>query len=249
MKCISLWLCVWCFRGLLEQAREWEQAGEHSRAVECYLKVKDDSKAALMEKCWMKVKDTFTTGPLSTNTATFSNRTAFSFKFAVDGWWNECNHWWWRKGKGHSVTNINRFLSGGFHSKYCVLLIKVLRRPDHLKFEWFGLMVLLNRKVTGSQRSIVFFLVWLTSVRKRRRQIVIVSRWHSNKGHGVNAINMWLPGESLKLCIVRFYSNYLYVDGKRWSINLWSSPEVTKHLDTTAAVQKLGLLSYVQMFF
>lgn len=45
--------------GLLEQAREWEQSGEHSRAVECYLKVKDDSNPALMEKCWMKVKDTF----------------------------------------------------------------------------------------------------------------------------------------------------------------------------------------------
>lgn len=42
--------------GLLEQAREWEQSCEYSRAVECYLKVKDDSDAALMEKCWMKVK-------------------------------------------------------------------------------------------------------------------------------------------------------------------------------------------------
>lgn len=41
--------------GLLEQAREWEQSCEYSRAVECYLKVKDDSEAALMEKCWMKV--------------------------------------------------------------------------------------------------------------------------------------------------------------------------------------------------
>lgn len=41
--------------GLLEQAREWEQSCEYSRAVECYLKVKDDSDAALMEKCWMKV--------------------------------------------------------------------------------------------------------------------------------------------------------------------------------------------------
>jgi len=51
--------CVWCFRGvegLLEQAREWEQSGEYSRAVECYLKVKDDSNTALVEKCWMKVK-------------------------------------------------------------------------------------------------------------------------------------------------------------------------------------------------
>ena len=43
--------------GLLEQAKEWEQSGEHARAVESYLKVKDDSNAALMEKCWMKVKD------------------------------------------------------------------------------------------------------------------------------------------------------------------------------------------------
>lgn len=41
--------------GLLEQAREWEQSGEYSRAVECYLKMKDDSNTALMEKCWMKV--------------------------------------------------------------------------------------------------------------------------------------------------------------------------------------------------
>lgn len=44
--------------GLLEQAREWEQSCEYSRAVECYLKVKDDSDAALMEKCWMKVTAT-----------------------------------------------------------------------------------------------------------------------------------------------------------------------------------------------
>lgn len=42
--------------GLLEQAREWEQSGEYSRAVEYYLKIKDDSNTALMEKCWMKVK-------------------------------------------------------------------------------------------------------------------------------------------------------------------------------------------------
>lgn len=42
---------------LLEQAREWEQSADYSRAVECYLKVKDDSNAALMEKCWMKVTD------------------------------------------------------------------------------------------------------------------------------------------------------------------------------------------------
>ncbi|XP_056873005.1 intraflagellar transport protein 172 homolog [Takifugu flavidus] len=43
--------------GLLEQAREWEQSCEYSRAVECYLKVKDDSDAALVEKCWMKAAD------------------------------------------------------------------------------------------------------------------------------------------------------------------------------------------------
>lgn len=43
--------------GLLEQAREWEQSGEYSRAVECYLKIKDDSDTALMEKCWMKAAE------------------------------------------------------------------------------------------------------------------------------------------------------------------------------------------------
>ncbi|XP_004083357.1 intraflagellar transport protein 172 homolog [Oryzias latipes] len=43
--------------GLLEQAREWEQSGEYSRAVECYLKVKDDANAALMEKCCMKAAE------------------------------------------------------------------------------------------------------------------------------------------------------------------------------------------------
>ncbi|XP_033977130.1 intraflagellar transport protein 172 homolog [Trematomus bernacchii] len=43
--------------GLLEQAKEWEQSGEHARAVESYLKVKDDSNAALMEKCWMKAAE------------------------------------------------------------------------------------------------------------------------------------------------------------------------------------------------
>uniref|UniRef100_A0A668A2T2 Intraflagellar transport protein 172 homolog n=1 Tax=Myripristis murdjan TaxID=586833 RepID=A0A668A2T2_9TELE len=40
--------------GLVDQAREWEQSGEYSRAVECYLKVKDIANIALMEKCWMK---------------------------------------------------------------------------------------------------------------------------------------------------------------------------------------------------
>lgn len=43
--------------GLLEQAREWEQSGEYSRAVEFYLKVKDDSNAALVEKCWIKAAE------------------------------------------------------------------------------------------------------------------------------------------------------------------------------------------------
>uniref|UniRef100_A0A3B4Z6I6 Intraflagellar transport protein 172 homolog n=1 Tax=Stegastes partitus TaxID=144197 RepID=A0A3B4Z6I6_9TELE len=43
--------------GILEQAREWEQSGEYSRAVECYLKVKDDTNTALMEKCWMKAAE------------------------------------------------------------------------------------------------------------------------------------------------------------------------------------------------
>ncbi|CAL1585627.1 unnamed protein product [Knipowitschia caucasica] len=40
---------------LLEQAREWEAAGEHLRAVDCYLKVNDESK--LQEKCWMKAAE------------------------------------------------------------------------------------------------------------------------------------------------------------------------------------------------
>ncbi|XP_028253563.1 intraflagellar transport protein 172 homolog [Parambassis ranga] len=43
--------------GLLEQAQEWEQSGEYSRAVECYLKVKDDSNTALMEKCLLKAAE------------------------------------------------------------------------------------------------------------------------------------------------------------------------------------------------
>lgn len=48
--------------GLLEQAREWEQSCEYSRAVECYLKVKDAADAALTEKCWMKVARGGSTG-------------------------------------------------------------------------------------------------------------------------------------------------------------------------------------------
>ncbi|KAL0620738.1 Intraflagellar transport protein 172-like protein, partial [Plecturocebus cupreus] len=40
--------------GLVEQARHWEQAGEYSCAVDCYLKVRDSGNSGLMEKCWMK---------------------------------------------------------------------------------------------------------------------------------------------------------------------------------------------------
>lgn len=50
--------CVSPYRGtegLLEQAREWEQAGEYARAVDCYLKVQDSSNSVLMEKCLLKV--------------------------------------------------------------------------------------------------------------------------------------------------------------------------------------------------
>ncbi|XP_053107178.1 intraflagellar transport protein 172 homolog isoform X2 [Hemicordylus capensis] len=43
--------------GILEQAREWEQAGEYTRAVDCYLKVRDPGNNALMEKCWMKAAE------------------------------------------------------------------------------------------------------------------------------------------------------------------------------------------------
>ncbi|XP_042302841.1 LOW QUALITY PROTEIN: intraflagellar transport protein 172 homolog [Sceloporus undulatus] len=43
--------------GFLEQAREWEQAGEYARAVDCYLKVQDLSSRAMMEKCWMKAAE------------------------------------------------------------------------------------------------------------------------------------------------------------------------------------------------
>lgn len=52
-------MCSSGVEGLLEQAREWEQSGEYSRAVEFYLKVKDNSNAALVEKCWMKVEAGF----------------------------------------------------------------------------------------------------------------------------------------------------------------------------------------------
>lgn len=40
---------------MLEQARQWEQAGEYARAVDCYLKVQDPSNSLLVEKCWLKV--------------------------------------------------------------------------------------------------------------------------------------------------------------------------------------------------
>ncbi|XP_053239953.1 intraflagellar transport protein 172 homolog isoform X3 [Podarcis raffonei] len=43
--------------GILEQAREWEQAGEFARAVDCYLKVRDPGNNPLMEKCWMKAAE------------------------------------------------------------------------------------------------------------------------------------------------------------------------------------------------
>lgn len=42
--------------GLVEQARQWEQAGEYSRAVDCYLKVRDAGSSSLVEKCWLKVR-------------------------------------------------------------------------------------------------------------------------------------------------------------------------------------------------
>uniref|UniRef100_A0A8C3Y295 Intraflagellar transport protein 172 homolog n=1 Tax=Catharus ustulatus TaxID=91951 RepID=A0A8C3Y295_CATUS len=43
--------------GLLEQAREWEQAGEYARAVDCYLKVRDPSNSILVEKCLLKAAE------------------------------------------------------------------------------------------------------------------------------------------------------------------------------------------------
>ncbi|KAJ8009128.1 hypothetical protein DPEC_G00085660 [Dallia pectoralis] len=43
--------------GMVEQAKEWEQSGEYSRAVEFYLKVKDSANVPLMEKCWMKAAE------------------------------------------------------------------------------------------------------------------------------------------------------------------------------------------------
>nr|XP_042696068.1 intraflagellar transport protein 172 homolog isoform X3 [Chrysemys picta bellii] len=43
--------------GMLEQARQWEQAGEYARAVDCYLKVQDPSNSLLLEKCWLKAAE------------------------------------------------------------------------------------------------------------------------------------------------------------------------------------------------
>lgn len=43
--------------GLVEQARQWEQAGEYGRAVDCYLKVRDPGSGNLVEKCWMKAAE------------------------------------------------------------------------------------------------------------------------------------------------------------------------------------------------
>ncbi|XP_068609645.1 intraflagellar transport protein 172 homolog [Brachionichthys hirsutus] len=42
---------------LLRQARDWERSQEYLKAVECYLKVKDDSDPAQMMKCWMKAAE------------------------------------------------------------------------------------------------------------------------------------------------------------------------------------------------
>ncbi|XP_032208956.1 intraflagellar transport protein 172 homolog isoform X2 [Mustela erminea] len=49
--------------GLVDQARQWEQAGEYSRAVDCYLKVWGSGSSSLVEKCWMKTL-LFPPGPL-----------------------------------------------------------------------------------------------------------------------------------------------------------------------------------------
>ncbi|XP_062065144.1 intraflagellar transport protein 172 homolog [Lepus europaeus] len=43
--------------GFVEQARQWEQAGEYSRAVDCYLKVRESGSSSLQEKCWMKAAE------------------------------------------------------------------------------------------------------------------------------------------------------------------------------------------------
>lgn len=46
-----------CVDDLLQQAQQWEQSSEFSRAVDCYLKVKDDVHPAVMEKSWMKAAE------------------------------------------------------------------------------------------------------------------------------------------------------------------------------------------------
>ncbi|XP_077008571.1 intraflagellar transport protein 172 homolog isoform X7 [Tamandua tetradactyla] len=43
--------------GIAEQARHWEQTGEYSRAVDCYLRVRDSGSSSLVEKCWMKAAE------------------------------------------------------------------------------------------------------------------------------------------------------------------------------------------------
>ncbi|XP_058988395.1 intraflagellar transport protein 172 homolog [Mustela lutreola] len=42
--------------GFVDQARQWEQAGDYSPAVDCYLKVRGSGSSSLEEKCWMKVR-------------------------------------------------------------------------------------------------------------------------------------------------------------------------------------------------
>ncbi|EHB14523.1 Intraflagellar transport protein 172-like protein [Heterocephalus glaber] len=43
--------------GLVEQARQWEQAGEYGRAVDCYLKVRGSGSSSPVERCWMKAAE------------------------------------------------------------------------------------------------------------------------------------------------------------------------------------------------
>ncbi|KAG1963505.1 intraflagellar transport protein [Pimephales promelas] len=47
----------WGVESMVEQAQEWEQTGEYTRAVDCYLKVKDSSNMDLLLKCWMKAAE------------------------------------------------------------------------------------------------------------------------------------------------------------------------------------------------
>uniref|UniRef100_A0A672FWM1 Intraflagellar transport protein 172 homolog n=1 Tax=Salarias fasciatus TaxID=181472 RepID=A0A672FWM1_SALFA len=46
-----------CVEDILQQAQQWEQASDFSRAVDCYLKVEDSVPPAVMEKCWMKAAE------------------------------------------------------------------------------------------------------------------------------------------------------------------------------------------------